>query len=301
MSSRVRALLAAGLRATLYPGLEAAWLQAFAVAGRLAPPRLARAWDGAGGGTVLIVAPHPDDETAGCGGAACLHGLAGDTVTALVLTDGRASRAGDGGPALLAVLRAGEARAAARALGLAGLELAGLPEGEWALEEGTAVIRRALLAHRPAVVYAPSCVDYHPEHVRVASACARALREIGAGAPRIRIYETLVPLGSRLVNLVADTSAVVERKQAALDCYSSQRLGLVQVRRRDRYTARLFGCTRTAEAFCELPAERYAAMSEAGRWSGRPPFRGLRGRPLTDPLAYLVGRRARLGLRRRLV
>src|SRR5688500_13357690 len=46
-----------------------------------------------GGLRVLVVAPHPDDEVAGCAGTILLHRGAGDAVTVLKATDGRRSRA----------------------------------------------------------------------------------------------------------------------------------------------------------------------------------------------------------------
>ena len=37
---------------------------------------------------ILILAPHPDDETIGCGGTLCLHAARGDYVSAVFLTSG---------------------------------------------------------------------------------------------------------------------------------------------------------------------------------------------------------------------
>ena len=296
----VRASVRAALRRTLYPWVQTVWGGGFALAGRLSRARGgAEAWIAAGGAPVLIVATHPDDEASGCGGVVCLHRDAGDPVAVLVVTDGRVSRAGGLEPLVMAARRADEARAAAKMLGVARLELAGLHEGAWMLEEGVEAIRRNLRVWRPAVVYAPSCVDYHPEHLRVACACAAAVAEPGNGGPVVRAYETFVPLGPGLVNRVADISAVEERKTAALACYTSQQRGLAQVRRRDGYLARFYGVGRAAEAFRELSSDAFAALVEAGNFPDhRPPFRGLRGRPLTDPLAYLVGRTARHRLQR---
>ena len=80
-SSPARRRLADALRRTLYATLEATWAEGFAIAGRLSAVRgRARGWSGVGGAPVVIVAAHPDDETAGCGGAACLHAEAGDRV-----------------------------------------------------------------------------------------------------------------------------------------------------------------------------------------------------------------------------
>ena len=40
------------------------------------------------GKRVLVFAPHPDDETIGCGGSLALHAKAGDPVKVVILTDG---------------------------------------------------------------------------------------------------------------------------------------------------------------------------------------------------------------------
>ena len=37
---------------------------------------------------VVVIAPHPDDESIGCGGALCRHADAGDRVTVAFLTSG---------------------------------------------------------------------------------------------------------------------------------------------------------------------------------------------------------------------
>ncbi len=77
----------------------------------------------------LILAPHPDDESLGCGGliaAACAAGLAPEVV---ILTDGGASHPGSTShpPARLRALRAEEARQATAALGLPPDRLTFLP------------------------------------------------------------------------------------------------------------------------------------------------------------------------------
>ncbi len=39
------------------------------------------------GRRVLVLAPHPDDETIGCGGSLVLHAAAGDPVRVIFLTN----------------------------------------------------------------------------------------------------------------------------------------------------------------------------------------------------------------------
>lgn len=83
---------------------------------------------------VVVIAPHPDDETLGCGGwlAACCAG--GVDVKVIVLTDGSASHPGHPvlTPSLLAAQRRQECLDACRELGLekSGVEFWALPDGK---------------------------------------------------------------------------------------------------------------------------------------------------------------------------
>ncbi|MFZ2422771.1 MAG: PIG-L family deacetylase, partial [Anaerolineae bacterium] len=76
---------------------EQGWWLAFWLAGavrratRAVGPRV-KPWSTPGGQRVLVIAPHPDDEACGCGGALLRHRAAGDAVTIVVVTDGRRSR-----------------------------------------------------------------------------------------------------------------------------------------------------------------------------------------------------------------
>ena len=48
------------------------------------------------GDTILVIRPHPDDETIGCGGALCWHLTEGDAVRVVFLTSGE--KGGHGRP-----------------------------------------------------------------------------------------------------------------------------------------------------------------------------------------------------------
>lgn len=76
--------------------------------------------DVAQGRPVLILAPHADDESLGCGGLIAALGRAGNPPVVLVLTDGTGSHPGSRShpPARLARIRQEEAREAVRLLGL---------------------------------------------------------------------------------------------------------------------------------------------------------------------------------------
>ena len=232
-----------------------------------------------------MLAPHPDDETLGCGGTILLHRQAGGVVRVLIVTDGRASRAGGLGPDEMARRREGEARHAMASLGVE-LVWLGLPEAGWS----EAALREPLAAELAfaRLIYAPSPIDYHPEHVRV----ARALAELVVSQP-VRVYELGVPLGPSLTNLVAETTAEEPRRQAALAAYASQLEGNAKLDRLRRYAGCYWFWGGLAEPFWELSPAAYRAVVAAADWSSASPFRGLRGRAFGDPLSYLAGWLAR--------
>ena len=282
----------------LYVACESLWAAGFALAGRLA--RASRPHGAPlDAARVLAIAPHPDDEVTGCGGALALHSRGGAHVSVLQITDGQGARALHSNGQSIAVVRRDEARAAAAALGVARLEQLAWPERIWREDELRAVLRARLTQIEPEVVYAPSCIDFHPDHLRVARAFAAALGDTGARM-RVRLYEITVPLTARLANCVVDTSAVRAAHDAAIAAYPSQFHALRAIVRMRMYRARYYGAPHSAEVFWELSPREYQMLMARGDWLGAAdwssrgaPFRSLRDRPFTDPLAYWQGRRAR--------
>jgi glucosamine-6-phosphate deaminase len=132
---------------------------------RAAPPLCAAAAELRPSGSVVVLAPHPDDAAISCGGL--LASLpAGVPRTIVVMTEGsRAQVPGVPGPEAVARLREEEARLEARILG-AGVEfLRGRFYESHAFESADA---RALLGRlrdlAPVWVFAPSALDPHPTH-----------------------------------------------------------------------------------------------------------------------------------------
>jgi LmbE family N-acetylglucosaminyl deacetylase len=271
--------------------VEAIWRGGFRVSALGARPSV-RLWSSEGGLEVVAVSPHPDDETIACGGTLALHASAGDRVTAIFVTDGRRSRAFGLGPEEMARRRRSEADAAARALGIRALWL-GFPEGAWTPQELIAAATPPLAAAD--LVYAPSLVDFHPEHLRVASTLAQLLGRGAAPRARVRVYQTQVPLTRLLVNVVAPVGPASAELEAALAAYATQAGNCGRALRQRRYAAAYHGLDSLAEELWEMDAARYARLNAS---SPRPParFRGVRSFPLTDPLAYLSGRAARRAL-----
>lgn len=133
-------------------------------------------------GPVLILAPHPDDETLGCGGLIARRVHEGRRVVVVVITDGRAllRRFGiDANPteAEVSAMRKDETR---RAVGILGGRVEDIRFLDFQNErlvaqrdEAQKRITALLTELRPSEVYFPSPFEGHPEHI-VTNEMARA-------------------------------------------------------------------------------------------------------------------------------
>lgn len=166
-------------------------------------------------GRALVIAPHADDETLGCGGTLARMAAAGWQVRVLVVTDGAA-----GDPLHfvedVVATRQRECRAALARLGVSDVRFLDEPDGRFRGHRGfDAVLATALAEFRPDWLLSPSPLDYHRDHVAIALSVVRAWRRRG-GAGRLFYYETWVPLP---VTHVVDIGAVMDRKFAAVAEY----------------------------------------------------------------------------------
>jgi LmbE family N-acetylglucosaminyl deacetylase len=290
LTPAVRALLRAG-NGLGSRGAQALWSASTLAAGSVLRAT-ARPWASSGHERVVVIAPHPDDEVAGCAGTLMRHREAGDSVCIAVMTDGCRSRALGFDATAMVDQREREARAVARSLG-ARLCWLGLREGVWSDEDGRAAIARVLADVNPTIVYATSNIDFHPEHRRVARGLAAVLAE-SDNPLEVRIYAVQVPLTPLLTNMIHDVSDFEIPIGRLIDCYASQTISLMFSLRARRYAACFYRTGRAAEGFCTMPAERYVALHR------RPPakFNPMGIRAWTDPLAVAVGARERLRWRR---
>lgn len=184
------------------------------------------------GARAVIVAPHPDDETLGCGGL--LQALAAQRSRTLIVavTDGAASHPGSAlwTPHRLACARPLESAHALDVLGLAGTQVirARLPDGDVA---GHAQQLQNMLQQllRPGdVVFATWRLDGHPDHEACGHAAALAARASRATLVELPIWswhwaapgDARIPW-RRARRLVLD-SARLQRKRDAVHCYHSQ-------------------------------------------------------------------------------
>ena len=177
------------------------------------PPRTCERFDER---SVVVLAPHMDDEVYGCGGASCLHARAGGRVTVVFTTDGAGRDA-------TTAERTEESRRAATVLGTHELRFLGGPDGALRVEDALVQALADVLAERrPELVYTPALVDTHADHWVTSRILARALARLEAPVRdgiTIRQYEVWTPL---LANLLVDVEDVWAEKEAALECFESQ-------------------------------------------------------------------------------
>lgn len=129
-------------------------------------------------GPILVLAPHPDDETLGCG-ATILHlKEKGCKIRIVIITDGATSTDMNGAEASQIVkARRTETQKAAKILGLPETELVFLPYPDRAAQEHIDKIAQDILAQiwlcSPVVIFSPFGDDSHPDHRAVASAMTK--------------------------------------------------------------------------------------------------------------------------------
>ena len=174
-------------------------------------------------GRVLVLAPHPDDETVGLGGTLALHVRAGDPVHVVFATTGvhgDPDKRHD--PAEYVALRRAEARAAAEVLGLTETVFWDFPDSMVVttqdLAHVTDMLREQYERVRPDVVYAPHVAEAHSDHHVIGRAALDAHADAGRGVPLLG-YEVWTPVAP---DLLVDVSPVYDLKRRAIACYASQ-------------------------------------------------------------------------------
>lgn len=171
---------------------------------------------------VLVISPHPDDESIGCGGTLRRRVVEGDAVHVVFLTSGEKGGHGHS-PKETAVVREGEAKVAADILGLSRLEFWRQPDGAFRVtREVVDRLRSKLEKWRPAVVYVPHDREMHPDHRAAVRLVRRALAGLAPAArwPEILMFEVWTPL--QRIDNVEDISPYVEVKIQAIRAYRSQ-------------------------------------------------------------------------------
>ena len=189
-----------------------------------------------GPGPCLVLAPHPDDESLGCGGLIARCCIESRPPLVVILTDGSGSHPGsqEYPPARLAALREEEAARAVQALGLPPERLLFLRQVDtMAPHEGPAfdaIVTRLVACMREfecSTILGPSRLDPHCDHIAAARIAAQTAQRAGARHLSYPVWgwtiadETLVDatvvLGWRL-----DVTAQLPAKRDAIAAHASQ-------------------------------------------------------------------------------
>jgi LmbE family N-acetylglucosaminyl deacetylase len=170
---------------------------------------------------IVVIAPHPDDEAIGCGGAIALHHDRGERVGVLFLTSGEGGLRGLA-PADAWAVREAEARAALADLSADLLGFLRLPDGRAGeeLDRAAAAVAAALSAVHAETIYLPHPDEDHPDHAACLPVLARAYALLGRSEPWLLGYEVWTPMSR--YDHVEDVSGVYDRKLAAVRRHASQ-------------------------------------------------------------------------------
>jgi LmbE family N-acetylglucosaminyl deacetylase len=213
---------------------------------------------------ILAIAPHPDDETLGCGGALLKHKSQGDSINWLIMTRGHEPQ----WSREILVQKEQEIADVNKAYGFDNLFRANLPTirlDTLALDELINSIREAISAANPDIVYLNHYGDVHSDHKAVFEAAMSVLKPFYSArhaVKRVLSYEILsstdaappAPDRAFIPNIFTDISKFIDRKLEIMALYATEMHQYPLPRSLDsiRALARLRGSTigtEYAEAF----------------------------------------------------
>lgn len=217
---------------------------------------------------VLVVAPHPDDETLGCGGTLLKHVQRGDKIHWLIFT----SISEDTGYSLEQVdKRNCEITAVAQAYGFASVQQLHLPTTRLdTLPLGDMIAQSSQIMSqiRPEILYLPFPGDVHSDHrivYEVMMACTKQFRY--PWIRRILAYETLSETDFDInpihdyfrPNVFIDISDFLERKIEIMNIYHGEFQALPFPR--SEQAVRSLAQVRGAAAYCKA-CESFVLLKE---------------------------------------
>lgn len=168
---------------------------------------------------VLVIAPHPDDEAIGVGGAVALHRKADDEVHVMYMTRGEKGCPGMEEEAT-ATLRVHEGYEAALVTGSQVVDFWHEPDGSFS--GGQELISRMaalLVREKPDVVYVTHPLEQHPDHAAGALLVKAALQR-SLVHPEVWMYEVWTPMPE--YDKVVDITDVIGIKLRAIRRHESQ-------------------------------------------------------------------------------
>ncbi len=173
---------------------------------------------------VVVVSPHPDDESLGCGGTIKHLTLSGVPVDVIYMTSGELGcdmpeTASPDAKRTLAAIRGEEARGACDVLGVRRVEFLGGTDGGAGREPKLVVSLREALRREPYQrVFCPWPEEAHVDHRAAFRLTREALIEHPT-SPDLWLYEVWTPMRP---NTYVPIDATIKFKQAAIERHQSQ-------------------------------------------------------------------------------
>jgi LmbE family N-acetylglucosaminyl deacetylase len=219
------------------------------------------------GKSVLVVAPHQDDEAIGCGGALALQAHSQNTAAIVILQDGADGHDELGlSRAALTEMRNEESRRAAAILNLDAPHFLNYSNLDTSVSEATAELHRILVDRKVDAVFTPFVLDGHPDHRTANYILAGALKQISFNV-RVLGYEVW---GLAIPNVIVVIDQAMEEKLKMLSCFTFANKAidyLHTTKGLNMYRSRLLGSgeCRYAECFFELPRQEFIDLVERVR------------------------------------
>jgi len=171
---------------------------------------------------VWVLAPHPDDEVFGCGGAALIYAAQGAQVQVSVMSSGTGYAEGAEAEQIQST-RENETNAALQSMGIEPASFWRLPDRGLGQSVNLAMsLFEQLQSQSYQVILAPSLNEVHPDHLALTRALIAAYemcQAAGQPLPYLVKYEVGAPIKP---NLLLDISKVWPRKLQAMQCFTSQ-------------------------------------------------------------------------------
>jgi N-acetylglucosamine malate deacetylase 1 len=215
------------------------------------------------GKSMLVIAPHQDDEAIGCGGAMALQAQSGNDAFTVVIFDGGSEHMAYGLERHeLTQLRNEESRRAAVCLGVSEPRFLALSDPRTGAAEASRELLRIIEEANVDAVFTPFVLEaseHRQANYIVAEALKRVRREI-----RVFGYEVW---GFVIPNVAVVIDDVMDRKIQALDCFETANRALNytwSTQGVNMYRTRLLeaGSAKYAECFFELPRSEFVHIVE---------------------------------------
>ena len=220
------------------------------------------------GKSVLVVAPHQDDEAIGCGGALVLQVRSGGAAAIVMLQDG-ADGHEDLGMSRQQVteLRNEESRRAAEAAGLTEPpRFLNHPRLADCVREAAGEVGAIIRERKVDAVFVPFVLDAHPDHRRANEIVAEALKSVTWNV-RVFGYEVW---GLCIPNVLVVIDDVIDDKMKMIACFPFANAALDyanSTKGLNMFHSRMLGAgqCKYAERFFELPRKEYVELVERVR------------------------------------